>query len=74
MTINYSVPQGSVLGPLLFNCYSSTLKEIMPNNMSGYADDHFLTESFKPGNNMVEENLENKANNVRKWMIKNHLK
>ena len=54
MTVNYSVPQESILGPLQFNCYSTTIQEIMPNNMSGYADDHFLTESFKPGNTTVK--------------------
>ena len=42
--------------------------------MSGYVDDHSLTESFKPGYTTVKENLESKVNNVRKWMIENHLK
>ena len=42
MTINYSVQQGSILGPLFFNCYSCTIQEIKPPNMSGNADDHFL--------------------------------
>ena len=74
MTRNYSVPQGSIHGPLLFNCYSSTIQEIIPNNMSGYADDHSLTESFKPGNTTIKEKLESTVNNVRKWMIENHLK
>ena len=46
----------------------------MPNNLSGYADDHFLIEFLKPGNTTVKENLECKVNNVRKWMIANHLK
>ena len=74
MTINYSVPQGSILGPLLFICYSSIIQEIMPNNMSVYADDHSLTESFKPGNTTVKRNLVGKVNNVRKWIIEIHLK
>ena len=46
----------------------------MLKSMSGYADDHSLTESFKPGNTTVKENLECKANNVRKWMTESHLK
>ena len=45
----------------------------MPNNMSGYVDDHLLTKSSKPGNIMYIENLECKVN-VTKWMIENHLK
>ena len=63
-TVDYSVPQGSILGPLLFNCYSSTIQEIMPNNLSGHADYHSLTESFKPGSTTVKENLECKVNNI----------
>ena len=61
MTITYSIPQGSILGPLLFICYSSTIQEIMPNNMSGYADNHSLTESFKPGNTTIKAKLETKV-------------
>ena len=53
--INYLVPQGSILGPVLFNCYSSTIQGVMPNNLSGYTDDHSLTESFKPGKITIKE-------------------
>ena len=74
ISINYSVPQGSILVPLLLNCYLSAIQEIFLNNLSGYADDHYLNESFKPGNTTVKENMECKVNNVRKWMIGNHLK
>ena len=51
-TINFSVPQVSILGSTLFNCYVSTLMEIIPetedNFVSGYADDHALINSFHP--------------------------
>ena len=46
----------------------------MTNNLSGYADVHSLTEFFKPCSTTVKENLECKVNNVRKWMIENHLR
>ena len=37
------VPQGSVLGPLLFLLYTSTLFSILENKLIGYADDSTLT-------------------------------
>ena len=33
------VPQGSVLGPLLFILYASELSHIVGNHIVGYADD-----------------------------------
>ena len=41
ITINYSVPQGSILGPTLFSYYSSTLRNVVKNksvSLWGYAD------------------------------------
>ena len=48
-TINYSVPQGSCAGPVLFMCYTSTLDTTTSHrsaDLLGYADDHALTDSF----------------------------
>ena len=33
-TINFSVPQGNILGPILFTCYASTLQELFINGNS----------------------------------------
>ena len=35
------VPQGGVLGPLLFLLYTSELFSILENKLIGYADDYF---------------------------------
>ena len=50
-TISFSALQGSLLGPVLFNCYCSTLHEEIPKTLqiNGYADDHSMQISFKLG-------------------------
>ena len=46
--IYYFAPQGSIQGPVLFNCSSSTLKFCVPDSigMSGFAHDHTLLSTF----------------------------
>ena len=78
-TINYSVPQGSLLGPVLFNCYCSTLHEEIPKTLqlNVYADDHSMQISFKP--DMAQESdskslLENSMLQTENGMPANRLK
>ena len=61
--INFSVPQGSMLGPILFNLYIKTLSyEIrdLPLLLSGYADDHGACNSFN-ANSLEEEEYSNQT-------------
>ena len=81
VTINYSVPQGSILGPTLFSCYSSTLKDVMHNRSEsiwGYADDSTFVDKFKVGQINDEEtcvkNMENLLVEIKTWMTENWLK
>ena len=48
--INFSVPQGSINGPVLFNSYSSTINEVIDTEIavSVFADDHNLQKDFQP--------------------------
>ena len=77
-TINFSVPQSSILGPTLFNCYVSTLMEIIPENeenfVSGYADDHALINTFHPENTDIPPKLVSNISCIKEWMNKNQLK
>ena len=52
-SLDFSVPQGSILGPVLFNAYASTLCSHIEHfnvDLSGYADDHGLYKCFDPKN------------------------
>lgn len=77
---NFSVPQGSVIGPRLFCVYSSTLESVVPNDtsMSAFADDHTLYKNFDPKNVGDEEcvmgELEKVLSDVQDWMSLNRLK
>ena len=79
-TFNYSVPQGSCLGPVLFNAYVSTIKDCIPNALSigGYADDHFIKGNYNPNcttdTTTCITSIENTLSNVSDWMSANRLK
>ena len=61
--IDLSIPQGSILGCILFNCFASTLMVIIPERqesfLSGYADNHAIIHSFSPDNNNIKQIKEN---------------
>ena len=77
-TINFAVPQGSILGPTLFNCHVITLMESIPeteeNFVSGYADDHVLINSFHSENTEIFSTLVFNIACIQDWMDKNQLK
>ena len=58
-TIDSSVPQGSILGSVLFTCYASTLQELFMNHnsLSGYADGHSFIKSFNQLTTKFLQNL-----------------
>ena len=79
--LRYSVPQGSCGGPVLFNCYSSSIISIIPEiiSIAGFTDDHTIRKSFNPTINCNEEiecvkDLENCLINIGKCMDQMHLK
>ena len=46
--LKFSVPQGSCVGPVLYSAYASTLQEVVPLDLYGYANDHGLKTKFLP--------------------------
>ena len=76
--LDYSVPQGSILGPILFNCYAGTLMEMIlaskESFLSGYADDHAVIHCFSPNNKNIRQNIASNIDKIRNWMGENQLK
>ena len=56
--LKFSVPQGSLAGPILYLAYTSTLRYVIPANsminLNGYADDHSLNKNFSADNKIEE--------------------
>ena len=81
VALSFGVPQGSILGPILFTLYTSPLGSICTKhdiNYHMYADDQQMYLSFKPSKARDKENcirrLEMCISEIREWMIVNKLK
>ena len=75
--LRWGVPQGSVIGPLLFVCYTTPIQDIIhAHDFSSmmYADDTQLYISVKSGEaNLIIQKLEICLQAIRSWMDDNFL-
>ena len=76
--VPYAVLQGSLLGPVLFICYISTLSDIIQDtsaSMLCYADDHAVYKSFLPANEVSAlKELTELTLKIRDWIKSSFLK
>eukprot|EP00918_Siedleckia_nematoides_P029510 GHVU01063634.1.p1 GENE.GHVU01063634.1~~GHVU01063634.1.p1 ORF type:complete len:166 (-),score=9.43 GHVU01063634.1:44-541(-) len=79
--LDYSVPQGSCAGPVLYSVYASTMQDVIQptgNTVSGIADDQIIRNEFKAGNHIAELDSVNSLVNclmlVNEWMNENRLR
>ena len=66
------VPQGSILGPLLFLLYVNDMSQAVTCGLSLYADDSCLTVTHK-NINYIEETLNSNLSSLCDWLVDNKL-
>jgi hypothetical protein len=70
--LSCGVPQGSLLGPLLYLCYSNDMETSVHNKLLLYADDSVIITSHKDPE-VISHSLSSDLKSCNDWLISNKL-